>query len=193
MTYCFSYIIAKCRLWLVCLRYAVRRPSPLYTACNQTCSVMIHYSFKSQRMFSRIDFFQRFVLDIWWIFRVFFDCRPVSTNVSFERFHLSEHEIGIDSVKLIITLNIAKYKPKPVHQCVYPTNFETCNWTINPQSKHGFEAYTGSHKLFYQRLWRNISCYAGHDDVIKWKYFPRYWPFVRGIHRFTVNSIHKGQ
>ena len=22
-----------------------------------------------------------------------------------------------------------------------------------------------------------------HDDVIKWKYFPRYWPFVRGIHR----------
>ena len=22
-----------------------------------------------------------------------------------------------------------------------------------------------------------------HDDVIKWKHFPRYWPFVRGIHR----------
>ena len=22
-----------------------------------------------------------------------------------------------------------------------------------------------------------------HDDVIKWKQFPRYWPFVRGIHR----------
>ena len=24
---------------------------------------------------------------------------------------------------------------------------------------------------------------ANHDDVIKWKHFPRYWPFVRGIHR----------
>ena len=24
-----------------------------------------------------------------------------------------------------------------------------------------------------------------HDDVMKWKYFPRYWPFVRGIHRST--------
>ena len=24
-------------------------------------------------------------------------------------------------------------------------------------------------------------CY--HDDVIKWKHFPRNWPFVRGIHR----------
>ena len=32
-----------------------------------------------------------------------------------------------------------------------------------------------------------------HDDVIKWKYFPRYWPFVRGIHRLPVNSPHKGQ
>ena len=32
-----------------------------------------------------------------------------------------------------------------------------------------------------------------HDDVIKWKYFPRNWPFVRGIHRSPVNSPHKGQ
>ena len=29
-----------------------------------------------------------------------------------------------------------------------------------------------------------------HDDVTNWKYFPRYWPFVRGI---PVNSPHKGQ
>ena len=32
-----------------------------------------------------------------------------------------------------------------------------------------------------------------HDDVIKWKYFPRYWPFVRRIYRSPVNSPHKGQ
>ena len=32
-----------------------------------------------------------------------------------------------------------------------------------------------------------------HDDVIKWKHFPRYWPFVRGIHRSPVNYPHKGQ
>ena len=32
-----------------------------------------------------------------------------------------------------------------------------------------------------------------HDDVIKWKHFPRYWPFVRGIHRSPRNSPHKGQ
>ena len=32
-----------------------------------------------------------------------------------------------------------------------------------------------------------------HDDDIKWKHFPRYWPFVRGIHWSPVNSPHKGQ
>ena len=32
-----------------------------------------------------------------------------------------------------------------------------------------------------------------HGDFIKWKHFPRYWPFVRGIHRSPVNSPHKGQ
>ena len=31
------------------------------------------------------------------------------------------------------------------------------------------------------------------DDVIKWKHFLRYWPFVRGIHRSPVNSPHNGQ
>ena len=34
---------------------------------------------------------------------------------------------------------------------------------------------------------------ACHDDVIKWKHFPRYWPFARRIHRSPVNSPHKGQ
>ena len=32
-----------------------------------------------------------------------------------------------------------------------------------------------------------------HDDVIKWKHFPRYWPFVGAFHRSAVNSPHKGQ
>ena len=34
---------------------------------------------------------------------------------------------------------------------------------------------------------------SNHYDVIKWKHFPRYWPFVRAIHRSPVNSPHKGQ
>ena len=32
------------------------------------------------------------------------------------------------------------------------------------------------------KLWP-ILCQICHDDVIKWKHFQRYWPFVRGNHR----------
>ena len=32
-----------------------------------------------------------------------------------------------------------------------------------------------------------------HDDIIIWKHFPRYWPFVRGIHWSPMASPHKGQ
>ena len=34
--------------------------------------------------------------------------------------------------------------------------------------------------IWINRIGRTDSC---HDDVIKWKHFPPYWPFVRGIHR----------
>ena len=37
------------------------------------------------------------------------------------------------------------------------------------------------------RKWRNFCI---HDDVIKWKHFPRYWPFVRGVNtREAADSI----
>ena len=47
----------------------------------------------------------------------------------------------------------------------------------------------------YLRLdhWWVIISLLLHDDVIKWKYFPCYWPFVWEIHRSLVNSPHKGQ
>ena len=32
-----------------------------------------------------------------------------------------------------------------------------------------------------------------HDNVIKSKHFPRFWPFVRGYHRLMVDSRHKSQ
>ena len=48
---------------------------------------------------------------------------------------------------------------------------------INIISRHGIE----------------IICQKHHDDVIKWKHFPCYWPFVWGIHRSPVNSPNKVQ
>ena len=45
-----------------------------------------------------------------------------------------------------------------------------------------------------ERVWfTTLGNEVHHDDVIKWKHFPRDWPFVRGIHRSTANSPQKGQ
>ena len=41
--------------------------------------------------------------------------------------------------------------------------------------------------------WITAEKSQAHDDVMKWKHFPRNWPFVQGIHRSPVNSPHKGQ
>ena len=54
----------------------------------------------------------------------------------------------------------------------------------------GWCHYTTSYYLIW--CWPS-SLMTLHDNVIKWKHFPHYWPFVRGIHRSPVNSPHKGQ
>ena len=60
-----------------------------------------------------------------------------------------------------------------------------CITTINkPQQKR-------AHILWDRHTAPKLLCL--HHDVIKWKHFPRYWPFVRGIHQSPVNSPHKGQ
>ena len=39
----------------------------------------------------------------------------------------------------------------------------------------------------------NEEAAEAHDDGVKLKHFPRYWPFVWGVHRSPVNSPHTGQ
>ena len=75
------------------------------------------------------------------------------------------------------------------------------SWIICTLTAHG----TCTKRLRYEKerltvneLWAYYimvfhCCDHSHDDVIKWKHFLRYWPFVRGIHRSPVNSSHKGQ
>ena len=47
-------------------------------------------------------------------------------------------------------------------------------------------------KMYLKCCMQNVSHVPKHD-VIKWKHFPHYWPFERGIHQSSVNSPHKGQ
>ena len=45
----------------------------------------------------------------------------------------------------------------------------------------------------YGPMWVTTAIVVINDDVTKWKYFSRYWPFEKGIHRSPVDSLHKGQ
>ena len=60
-------------------------------------------------------------------------------------------------------------------------------WLNAPTSEYdlGVSKYHSSHA--------NHWVHGDHDDVIKWKHFPRNWPFVRGIHRSPVKSAHRGR
>ena len=64
------------------------------------------------------------------------------------------------------------------------------NWCMSPMVKY-FTRVSRILRFMWCIHIRQV-CLA-HDDVIKLKHFPRYWPFERGIHRWPVNSRHKGQ
>ena len=72
------------------------------------------------------------------------------------------------------------------------------------QREYQIHSHSNDHQTTYHFLVDRIKVYpflndpglsflASHDDVIEWKHFPRYWPFVRGIHQSPLNSPHKGQ
>ena len=64
-------------------------------------------------------------------------------------------------------------------------------WNLNiPVQLRGFLQPVSAQSLEI-RVNENLS--LSHDDVIKWKYGPRSWPFVRAIHRRPVNFPHKGK
>ena len=59
---------------------------------------------------------------------------------------------------------------------------------------NGIQAFTKEAlPVCTRQVYITVECKTIHDDVIRWKHFSRYWPFVRGIHRSTVNSPYKGQ
>ena len=74
--------------------------------------------------------------------------------------------------------------------------FDATSWvdiSINPSRCRRFF-------VFGTLPWCSLKCYVArrsvwnyHDDVVKWKHYPRYWPFGRGIHWSPMDSTHKGQ
>ena len=77
------------------------------------------------------------------------------------------------------------------------------SWVATKRAHNNNFIVTSKRRRFYvilTLLLRHIFAGEGqqrpqstHDDIIKWKHFPRNRPFVRGIHRSSVSSPHKGQ
>ena len=63
------------------------------------------------------------------------------------------------------------------------------NWYLKQLSKAAQTAIGTLLTALDNSLSKRLS--LSHDDVIRWKHFPRYWPFARGIHRWPVNSVTK--
>ena len=66
------------------------------------------------------------------------------------------------------------------------------NYTSRPPKLHEIVVNSHIEYILAVSSWRRHLQKTSHDDVIKWKLFPRYWPFVWGIHRSPVNVPHKG-
>ena len=73
----------------------------------------------------------------------------------------------------------------------YLTNMDF-TWKLHSNPGRRLQSVEAS-SVIHSPNWNALLYYAKHYDVIKWKHFPRYWPFVRGIYRSPVNSPHKGQ
>ena len=90
----------------------------------------------------------------------------------------------------------------PSHFNVIHTGSEFCHHCA---CRYLLSRYNADHNLghfvkvsfdiyyFDQAPCNQMRVILNHGDVMKWKHFPRYWSFVRGIHRSPVNSPHKGQ
>ena len=76
----------------------------------------------------------------------------------------------------ILTITFIHWKAK--NKVKYA--WKVLSWIISVNS------YTVQWRISWERFKVHMNGHVftrEHDDVIKWKHFPRYWPFVRGIHR----------
>ena len=109
------------------------------------------------------------------------------------------HKINLCSILFSRCLYHIKIKMVTTYHCI---NHTVNSWPqTHPASANGqtIENVQGSSPSRSKRPWVFLyqhsihPVFQFHDDVIKWKYFPRNWSFVWGIRRSPVNSPHKGQ
>ena len=121
--------------------------------------------------------------------------------LTFPKKNFQEYFLKVD-ISILIDLPL-----KSVCPSWWPTRIRLNNWTALTMANWLKQVNTLIWGLIsktsdnlHTTFWNVFSCntsfdlhfQTAHDDVIQWKHFPCYWPFVRGIHRSPVNSLHKG-
>ena len=130
-----------------------------------------------------------------------FQCIGEIVYVEFQRYPLKFHTESLTNTLKSINQSIERYEfySKLKFYKLWDLRAHKCFWPPPPRTHirgHLYEKCQAGHTLwFYKIRWSHIMwmdldwdippCNFSyvHDDVIKWKYFPRYWPFVRGIQK----------
>ena len=133
-----------------------------------------------------------------------------SLKVPIYQKNLPQKHSCINSFHLIPFTNFVKKKVMGLSDVTNAPQWCRHNLEINlcvirfcaEDPKTSFETTTRGHVTERINTWKNILPWsaASHNkwhQLTWWRHqmesFPRYWPFVRGIHRSSVNSPHKGQ
>ena len=111
---------------------------------------------------------------------------------------LSESRYHGVTVLLLCKVNVSNYGFTIANSISLINNIVLIKSDMSPQwipleVIHDFVITESGYIIRRTHGWYVLLIILIHDDVIKWKHFPRNWPFVRGIHRSPVNSPHKGQ
>ena len=92
----------------------------------------------------------------------------------------------------IADISIFNWYLESLHQN-YGTSMMLLGWATSCLTMSRYSVHCDTLDLIAPNLARGFLIRSIHDDVIKWKHIPRYWPFVRGIHRSPVNFPHNGR
>ena len=103
-------------------------------------------------------------------------------------------EFGTDATQFISDSKVHGANMGPIWGRQDPDGPMLAPWTLPSGKSDQYQkllcSWCKTWRSFYN-LAINILLDYLHDDVIKWKHYPRYWPFVRGIHRWPVDCPHK--
>ena len=106
----------------------------------------------------------------------------------------------IQNITRHFLVNVEELKHFNIYKKVTLKFTRTWNVNVSQITRNSPVCWKGSLRIQQQKRFASLFLCEGnplasnfHDDIMKWKHFLRYWPFVWGIHWSPVNSPHKGQ